>query len=64
MFVLSDLKLSKPVANIASRANKVLGMLVKKFTCRDVNLWKQLYISLVKHHLEFASSVWDSYLQG
>ena len=52
------------VSNIASKANKVLGMLVKNFTCRDVDLWKQLYISLVRPHLEFASSVWNPYRQG
>ena len=57
VLVSSDLKWSKHVANIASRANKVLGMLVKNFTCRDVDLWKQLHISLVRPHLEFASSV-------
>ena len=39
-------------------------MLVKNFTCRDVNLCKQLYISLVRPHLEFASSVWNPYRQG
>ena len=36
-------------------------MLVKNFTCRDVDLWKQLYISLVRPHLMFASAV--HYLQ-
>ena len=39
-------------------------MLVTYFTCRDVDLWKQLYISLVRLHLEFASSVWNLSLQG
>ena len=51
-------------ARSKSRANKVLEMLVKNFACRDVDLSKQLYISLVRPHLEFASSVWNSYLQG
>ena len=39
------------------------GMLVKNFTCRDFDLWKQLNISLVRPHIEFASSVWNSYRQ-
>ena len=64
IFVSSDLKWNIHVSNIASKANKVLGMLVKNFTCRDVDLWKQLYISLVRPHLEFASSVWNPYRQG
>ena len=33
---------------IASRANEVLEMLVKNFTCRDVDFWKQLYKSHVR----------------
>ena len=39
-------------------------MLVKNFTCGDFDLWKQLYFSLVRPHLEFASSVWNPYRQG
>ena len=39
-------------------------MLVKIFTCHNVDLWKQLYISLVRPHLEFAFSVWNPYRQG
>ena len=64
VLVSSDLKWSKYVANIASRANKVLGMLVKNFTCRDVDLWKQLNISLVRPHRECTSSVLNPSHQG
>jgi ribonuclease P/MRP protein subunit RPP40 len=39
-------------------------MLVRTFTCRDAGLWKQLYTSLVRPHLEFASTVWNPYLSG
>ena len=62
MFVSSDLEWIKHVANKASRANKILGVLVKNFNCRDVDLWQQLYISLARPYLEFASSVWNPYL--
>ena len=58
------LKWSKHVSNIALRANKVLRMLVKNFTCRVIDLWNQLFISLVRLHLKFASSVWNPYLQS
>ena len=43
---------------------KVLSMPLKIFTFRDVDLQKHLYISLVRPHLEFASSVWNPYSQG
>ena len=36
VFVSSDLKCSKHVSNIASKANKVLGMLDKNFNYLDV----------------------------
>ena len=39
-------------------------MLLKTFTSRDSNLWRLLYISLVRPHLEFASTVWNPYLKG
>ena len=39
-------------------------MLLKTFTSRDMNLWKLLYVSLVRPHLEFASTVWNPYLAG
>ena len=48
---------------IASKANRVLGMLAKTFTSRDTDLWKMLYISLVRPHLEFASSIWNPHLK-
>ena len=63
VIVSLDLIWNKHASNIASKANKVLGMLVKNKTYRDVDLWKQLYISLVRPHLEFASSVLNPYPQ-
>ena len=59
LFVSSDLKRNMHVSNIASKANKVLCMFVNNFTFRDVDFWKQLYINLVRPHLEFVSSVWN-----
>ena len=38
VFVSSDIKWSKHVSNKASKANKVLGMLVKNLTCRCIDL--------------------------
>ncbi len=38
-------------------------MLARTFSSRDVSLWKTLYVSLVRPHLEFASTVWNPYLK-
>ena len=62
--ISSDLRWRTHVELIASKANKVLGMLVKTFTSRDSDLWKLLYTSLVRPHLEFASPVWNPYQSG
>jgi hypothetical protein len=37
-------------------------MLKKTFMFRDSNLWKKMYISLVRPHLEYAVQVWNPYL--
>lgn len=37
---------------------------MRAFTCRDSELWKKLYISLVRPHLEFASTVWNPHTEG
>ena len=61
VFVSSDLKWSKHVSNIASKANKVLGMLVKNFTCRDVDHCTLVLLDLIS---KFVSSVYNPYRQG
>ena len=32
------------------------------FVSRDIELWKKLYIALVRPHLEFSAQVWSPYL--
>ena len=56
VYISSDLRWARHVDTIVAKANKVLGMLVKTFASRDKELWKMLYISLVRPHLEFASA--------
>ena len=41
----------------ANKANKVLGMLLRTFEYRDLDLIKSLYTTFVRPHLEFAVSV-------
>ena len=64
VYISPDLGWKKQVQHMCSKANRVLGMLKKTFTCRDLILWRSLYISLVRPHLEYASSVWNSLLKG
>ena len=57
IYIASDLRWRTHIERAASKANKVLGMLKKTFTSRDADLWKLLYVSLVRPNLEYSSSV-------
>ena len=52
------------IETIVAKAKKILGMLVKTFSNRDVDIWGKRYVSLVRSPLEFASTVWSPHLLG
>ena len=62
--ITPDLRWKTHIEKIVAKANKILGMLVKTFSNRDVDIWKKFYVSLVRPHLEFASTVWSPHLLG
>ena len=64
ILISNDLRWKNHINAIAAKANMVLVMLLKTFTSQGMNLWKLLYVSLVRPHLEFASTVWNPYLVG
>ena len=45
-------------------ANKILGMLKRTFICKDPYLWKDLYVSMVRPHLEYTVQAWSLFLEG
>jgi len=57
------LKFSEHVAHAASKANQILGLIRRSFTCIDMPLMKQLYTSLVRPHLEYGNVVWHPFLK-
>ena len=58
--VTVDLKWHSQCTSAASRASRVLGSLSRTFVCRDTKLWRFLYVSLVRPHLEFAAPIWNN----
>ena len=64
IYITSDLRWKTHIEKIVVTANRLLGMLTKTFTNRDVDIWKSFYVSLVRPHLEFASTVWNPHLAG
>ena len=45
-------------------ANMILGMLKNNFVGQDIGLWKQLYVWMVRPHLEYAFQVWSPFREG
>ena len=40
------------------KAHRMIGMLKRTFESGDSRLWKDLYVSQVSPHLEYAVQVW------
>ena len=65
LLVSSDLSWSDHVSSIRSKARKLLGMLYRRFYAHsNSDALFHLYQSLVRPHLEYASSVWSPYRIG
>ena len=60
----SDASWTPHINTICLKTRKLVGMLFRKFYCHidSLSLLK-LYLSTVRPHLEYASSVWDPYLK-
>ena len=48
----ANLKCTKQIKACVNKANSLLGMLSRTLESRVVNIWKHLYISMVRPHLE------------
>ena len=59
-----DLKWSGNLDRMVGKANRMLGMVKRTFVRKDPGLWKYLYVSIVRPHLEYAVQVWNPHLQG
>jgi ribonucleases P/MRP protein subunit RPP40 len=64
VIVSDDLKWEAQCSRVASKGNRMLGILRRSFASRDTDLWKKLYITYVRPLLEFAVPVWSPYLEG
>ena len=61
----NNLLRSNHISGVCSRAKQVLGLLYRQFYNNSSSATlKQLYLSLVRPHLEYASQLWDPYIQS
>ena len=52
------------INQIIHRANNVLGTIKRTFNSRDPNLIRQLYTTLVRPTLDYASTIWNPHQMG
>ena len=64
ILLTSDLKWSCHIESICSKARKILGLIYRRF-CEhaEPSALLQLYMSLVRPHLEYGCHIWDPHLQ-
>ena len=59
-----NLSWSPHITSTCAKAKKILGLLYRRFYNHSSSeCLKQLYLSLVRPHLDYAAQVWDPYLQ-
>ena len=55
----TDLKFSRHINNIILKANRALALIRRTFHSLNPHLLRILYISLVRPHLDYLSSIWN-----
>ena len=55
----SDITFEDHIACKVKKANAVMGLIRRVFTFMDKQMFKKLFTSLVRSHLEFSQSVWS-----
>ena len=57
------LKFSKHVRAVASKANRIVGLVRRTFNFMDRDMFWTLHKALIRPHLEYENSVWSSRLK-
>ena len=64
ILITADLSWTAHINMICTKARMLVGMLYRQFyQDADTSTLKQLYVSNIRPHLEYACQVWDPYLQ-
>ena len=64
VLLTSDLSWSGHVKNVCSKARQLVGLISRRFYRHSSEqTLRQLYLSLVRPHLEYATSAWSPHLQ-
>ena len=56
-----QLEFESHISEKINKANKMFGLLCRSFNCLDIKSFTCLYKTMVRTHLDYASSVWSPY---
>ena len=51
------------IENVVRKAKRILGMLIRTFYSRDPRFWRNIYVALVRLHLEYVVQALNPYLE-
>ena len=63
IYVDNQLLFESHINIIMKKANSLLGMIRRSFVYLDKEMFKQLFITVVRPHLEYAAPVWNPHLK-
>jgi hypothetical protein len=56
-----NLSFEEHISNQVKKANSLAGMLRRSFVYMDIEMFKQLFTSIVRPHLEYGAPIWNPY---
>ena len=57
-----ELKFEEHISGKVKKANSIMGLIRRSFSYLDCDMFKRLYTTFVRPHLEYAQSVWSPHL--
>ena len=62
MTIDSELRFEEHISEKVKKANTIVGLIRRSFSFLDCQLFKKVYITFVRPHLEYAQAVWAPHL--
>ena len=59
----SQLKFEEHITRIVKKANSVMGMIRRSCLYLDKDMFKKLFIAMVRPHLEYGATIWNPHLK-
>ena len=63
VYIDETLSFDDHISLIVKKGNSLLGMIRRSFLYLDKEIFKQLFVSIVRPHLEYAAPVWNPHLK-